>query len=96
MKRNDAESIGQLVRSYLRMRGLETPLNEHRLVNAWWEVMGPRVASYTSNLFVRNQVLYVHLTSAVLRQELSMQAGRLVDALNRHVGASVITRIVLR
>lgn len=94
MKRNDAQSIGDLLRHYLRQESLETPLNERRLVNAWPEVLGPTIARYTESLFIKNQTLYVHLTSAVLRQELMMGRDLLVRNLNRHVGAQVITNIV--
>ncbi len=96
MKRNRAESIGQLLREYLRQEGLETPLNEQRLVDSWAKVLGPTIASYTSNLYIRNQVLYVHLTSAALRQELMMGRELLVRNLNREVGATVITNIIFR
>lgn len=96
MKRNNAEQIGNLLRHFLRQEGLETPLNERRLLNAWGEVLGPAIASYTRELYIRNQVLYVHLTSAALRQELSMERELLVRNLNRHVGAQVITNIIFR
>ena len=96
MKRNNAEPIGKLIQSYLRQESLESPLNEHRLINAWAEVLGPVIASYTRDLFIKNQVLYVHLTSAALRQELMMGRELLVRNLNAYVGAQVITNIVFR
>ena len=34
MKRNDAEQIGKLIRSFLRQESLESPLNERRLINS--------------------------------------------------------------
>ena len=68
----------------------------HELVNAWPEVVGPAIASYTDGLFVRNQTLFVHLTSSALRQELMMGRDLLVRNLNKHVGAQVITNIVFR
>ena len=89
MKRNDAEQIGKLIQQYLRQESLESPLNEQRLLDAWPQVLGP-AASYTSNLYIRNQTLYVHLTSAALRREL------LVRTLNQRVGATVITNIIFR
>ena len=93
MKRNDAEQIGKLIRSFLRQESLE---NERRLINSWAEVLGPVIASYTRELYIKNQVLYVHLTSAALRQELMMGRDLLVRNLNRHVGAQVITNIIFR
>lgn len=96
MKRNDAEEIGILIHQFLRRESLEAPLNERRLLNSWEEVLGPTIASYTKELYIRNQTLYVHLTSAVLRQELMMGRELLVQSLNQKVGASVITDIVFR
>lgn len=96
MKRNNAEQIGALIRNFLRQESLESPLNERRLISAWPEVLGPTIASYTRELFIKNQVLYVHLTSAALRQELMMGRDLLVRNLNRHVGAQVITNIIFR
>ena len=91
----DAEQIGKLIQQYLRQESLESPLNEQRLLDAWPQVLGP-AASYTSNLYIRNQTLYVHLTSAALRQELMMGRELLVRTLNQRVGATVITNIIFR
>ncbi|MCC8186337.1 MAG: DUF721 domain-containing protein [Bacteroides sp.] len=96
MKRKNAEHIGQLIQQYLRRECLETPLNEQRLLASWSEVLGPAMAAYTREIYIRNQVLYVHLSSAVLRQELMMGREMLVRSLNRKVGATVITDIVFR
>ena len=78
MRRSKAEQIGVLIRNYLRQESLESPLNERRLINAWPEVLGPVIASYTQGLFIKNQVLYVHLNSATLRQEFMMGRELLV------------------
>ncbi|MBR5275914.1 MAG: DUF721 domain-containing protein [Bacteroidaceae bacterium] len=96
MKRGGVKSISELVKATCREEGLETPLNEYRLVNGWSQVLGPTVKFYTKELYIRNQVLYVQVTSSVLRQELMMNRKTLVHRLNEHVGAQVITDIVLR
>ena len=96
MRRNDAEQIGEMIRKFFRQSGLESPLNEYRLVQAWREVVGPAISRYTSNLYIKNQILYVHLTSSVLRQELMMGRDILVRNLNAKVGAQVIVNIIFR
>ena len=93
MRRNNAEQIGDVIRFFLRQQGLESPLNEYRLVQAWSDVVGPAMARYTRNLYIKNQTLHVHLTSAVLRQELMMARELLVKNLNQQVGAQVIIDI---
>ena len=96
MRRNNAEQIGDVIRYFLRQQGLESPLNEYRLVQAWREVVGSVITHYTSNLYIKNQILYVHITSSVLRQELMMGRDLLVRNLNNYVGAQVIVNIIFR
>ena len=96
MKRNNTEQVGDVIRRLLRQEGLETPLNEYRLIEAWKDGGGPAITHYTQNLYIKNQVLYVHLSSSVLRQELSMSRTLLIRNLNTRVGAQVIVNIVFR
>ena len=96
MRRNKAESIGDILRQFLRQEGLETPLNETRLAAAWPQVMGEAIARYTGDVFVRNHVLYVQLKSPALKANLMMGREALVRRLNDHVGAQVIQSIVFR
>lgn len=96
MKRNNAEQIGKLIQQFLRQESLESPLNEQRLLDSWEPVVGATINSYTRDLYIRNQVLYVHVTSAALRQELMMGRDLLVRNLNKRVGATVITNIIFR
>lgn len=94
MKRGNTEHIADVIHRLLRQEGLETPLNEHRIIEAWSDVAGPVVTRYTRNLFIKNQTLYVQLASSVIRQELMMSRGLLMRNLNERVGAQVIYNIV--
>lgn len=77
----------------LREQGLETPLNQKRLVEAWPEVAGPAVARYTLNTYIYNQTLYVRLSNPALRADLSMRRTELTQQLNAAVGEQVITDV---
>ena len=93
MFRRDVKNIKDLVMQNLRENGLETPLLQKRLVDAWPEVAGPSVARFTREVNIYNQVLYVKLSSPVLRTELSMRRQAYIDKLNHTVGARIITDI---
>ncbi|MDD6803905.1 MAG: DUF721 domain-containing protein [Prevotellaceae bacterium] len=93
MFRRDVKNIKDLVMQNLRENGLETPLLQKRLVDAWPEVAGPSVARFTREVSIYNQVLYVKLSSPVLRTELSMRRQTFIDKLNHIVGARIITDI---
>ena len=85
--------IKDIILKNLRDQGLETPLLQKRLIDAWSLVMGDAVASYTTDLNIRNQTLFVHLTNPALRMELSMQRQDIVRRLNEHVGNQVIADV---
>ena len=76
--------------AFLRQEGLETPLLEFRITQAWPEVMGNTINRYTRQVFVREGKLHVQLTSAPLRQNLLMEHKRIAQKLNEHVGSQVI------
>ncbi len=93
MKKTHTEQIGNLLRRYLREEGIETPLNQHRLINAWADVMGQGIMHYTGERFIKGQTLYVQIRSSVLKQDLMMSRATIVRRLNEHVQAQVITDI---
>ena len=93
MFRKDVKNIGELILRNLRSQGLETPLLQKRLVEAWPTVMGDMVAGYTQEVYIHNQTLWVHLTSPALRAELSMMKQDIVKKLNAAVDSQVIVDI---
>ena len=59
--------IRDIILKNLREQGLETPLLQKRLIDSWSEVMGQLIASYTDDLYIRNQTLFVKLKNPALR-----------------------------
>lgn len=94
MRRGETEKLGNLILKLLREEGLETPLNQHRLIESWKDVVGEVIYNYTTNIYIKNQTLYVHLSSSVIRQELQMGREMLVRNLNAKVGSQVIVDII--
>ena len=93
MFRRDVQGIKDLILRNLRQQGLETPLLQKRLVEAWPVVAGEAISRYTLNTYIMNQTLYVHLSVPALRADLSMRRQDFVARLNEHVGNQVIADI---
>jgi predicted nucleic acid-binding Zn ribbon protein len=93
MFRREVKSIKEILLRRLRTQGLETPLLQRRLVEAWPTVAGELAGRYTAHAEIRKQTLYVHLTSPALRADLSMRRTALVRQLNEYVGSQVIADI---
>ena len=47
MFKREIKNIGDLIRQNMRNQGLETPLLQKRLIDAWPEVVGEVIARYT-------------------------------------------------
>ena len=77
----------------MREQGLETPLKQKRLVEAWPQVAGPVIARYTLNTYIYNQTLYVRLSNPALRSDLSMRRQEFTQKSNAVVGEQVITDV---
>lgn len=93
MFKREVKSINDILQQFLREEGLETPLMQKRLIDAWDGVTGETVAKYTQEKFIKSQILYVKITNAALRQDLSMMRQQLTRKLNASVGASVISDV---
>ena len=91
--KREVKTIKELVMRNLRMQGIETPLLQKRLVEAWPVVAGEAIARYTTDVRIFNQTLYVSLCVPALRSDLSMRRQEFVQKLNAHVGAQIIADI---
>ncbi len=94
MRKSNAEQLGAIINQFMREEGLETPLNQYRIIEAWKNTVGKSFAKYTDNVFIKNQTLYIKLRSSVVKQELTMCAPQITRNLNDEVGAQVIANTV--
>lgn len=90
MFRRKVQPVNDIVLQILRAQGLETPLLQRRLLNAWDDIVGGTISRYTGEKFIRNQTLMVKITNPALRADISMMRTQLRDRLNDAVGAQVI------
>jgi predicted nucleic acid-binding Zn ribbon protein len=96
MRRSNTQTLGEVIREYLKTLDIENKLNEVRLIDSWPEIVGTVLAKRTSRLNIKNRVLFVSTLSSVVRSELLLIRQGLVKALNEKAGASVIDEIVFR
>ena len=98
MKRNfESKSLKNVIGNIVDSSNkLNSGLNNIKVQNLWREVMGNNVNSYTNEIVLKKNTLYVNLNSSVLRQELSFGKQKIIDLLNKELGKTVIKKIVLR
>ena len=93
MIKNKPKQLGDLLMQFLRSEGLETPLLKHRIINAWPAIMGDTISRYTTDIYIKNSILWVKLKSPALKQNLLMMHGDITRKLNAYVQSQVITDV---
>jgi predicted nucleic acid-binding Zn ribbon protein len=97
MRKRNTESVGEVLRQFFEDNPFfKRKLAESRAVTGWSKLLGSMVASYTTNIYLRNGILYVSLSSSVLRSELLMAKDKLIAKLNEHAGMHVVNDIIFR
>jgi predicted nucleic acid-binding Zn ribbon protein len=96
MRRSKTISLADAVKDYINEMNLGSKLSEIGVINSWEEIVGKAISSRTSKIYIKDQVLFVHLNSSVVRNELLMLRQELKNKINEKAGSEVIKDIVLR
>ncbi len=96
MRKSHTQKIGDVIMECLREMQIDRKLKEVNIVAQWESLMGRTVASRTSKIYIRNHVLYIHVTSSVLKNELIMLRQDIITRLNEKAGEQLIDEIVIR
>ncbi len=96
MRRSKTISLAEAIKDYISEMNLGGKLSETDIINSWEETVGKAIASRTSKIYIKDRVLYVHLKSSVVRNELLMLREALREKLNARAGSEVIKEIILR
>ncbi len=96
MRKSNTQRISDVISDCLRELNIDRKLKEVSLVSQWEEMMGRTIASRTDKIYIRNGVLYLHITSAVLKNELLMMRRQIIDRLNENAGEELVKTLVIR
>lgn len=87
---NSTVTISEALVGFLRESGLEKPVLEVQVEEAWPQVMGKIVTDLTRSVEVKDGTLFVRVSSAALKAQLFENRFELVRRLNEAVGAPVL------
>jgi predicted nucleic acid-binding Zn ribbon protein len=96
MRRSKTISLAEALKDYTREMNLDGKLSEVSVISSWQDIVGKAISSRTSKIYIKDHILYVHLNSSVVRNELLMLRETLREKLNEKAGSEVIKDIVLR
>jgi hypothetical protein len=92
----EEKSVSEIIRMIAATPQLSKGFKASKVVEAWHEVMGQGVNSYTTEVTLKGDVLYVYLKSSVLRQELQLGKTKILDMLADYCGERIAKELILR
>lgn len=93
---SNESSISDVLKEFIHQNNLEKGMDVIDVEKAWKKLMGNGVNNYTQEILLKGSILYVKLTSAVLREELSYGKDKIIKMINEDLRKDVITNLVLR
>lgn len=93
---NNESSISDVLKVIIQDNKLQAGIDQVSVKEAWVSLMGNGVNSYTKNVVLKGTTLYVELTSAVLREELSYGKDKIIKMINEEFRRDLVKEVVLR
>jgi hypothetical protein len=93
---SNESSLGDILKEIISSNKLQPGIDQISVSEAWKSLMGNGVNSYTRNIALKGSTLYVELTSAVLREELSYGKDKIIKMLNDELRREIIKDVILR
>ena len=95
MKRNKDVTLKDALREMVKELKLAKPLTDVKVKEIWQTMMGPSINKYTQSIYLKKDVLYVQISSAPLKNELSYGKEKIKHIINKELGAKLLAEVVI-
>jgi predicted nucleic acid-binding Zn ribbon protein len=93
-KKSNLSTVGESFNELLQTYRIQNKFDATRLTSSWGRLMGSPIAKRTKRIFVKDRKLFVELTSAPLKHELTLSKGKILDIFDREFGQNLLDDIV--
>ena len=80
----------------MKENNFDKKLKEVDIVQSWEELLGKTIAHYTKNVTLKNGVLQVEVSSAVVKNELFLLRDEILRKLNENAGENLVSKIIIK
>lgn len=96
MRRNNTQSLSEVIKEYIEQNRIDRKLKEVDVVQNWENLLGKTIAHYTKNIYIRQGILFVEISSSVVKNELFMMREEICRRLNENAGQEVVSKIIFK
>lgn len=93
MSDDHSTKFGDAFKKFLKQENLEQTFLEKKLISSWRGMMGETIASRTLKIFIKEKIMYVTLSSAPLKQELTNSKEKVLKIIEEEIGEGIIENV---
>lgn len=92
--RSDFSTFGESLNELLKAYRIQGKFDATRLTSSWERLMGGPIARRTKRIFIKDRKLFVELSSAPLKHELSLSKAIILDIFDKEFGQKMVDDII--
>jgi predicted nucleic acid-binding Zn ribbon protein len=96
MHLENQQSLKEVLRDMVDTMKWKEKLNETRIRQIWSEKMGTTINHYTHEMNLKKDKLFIAITSASLKHELSYDREKIKTMMNRELGEDIVKEVIIR
>ena len=96
MRRNNINTIGQVIKKLIKNKKLSKRLDAINVLDVWNNIIGKDLEKYIKSTKLIDDKLYVKLRSSIVRNEISYKKTQLIERINKKLNKDVIKDIILK
>ena len=95
-RKNKINSLEDILKKFSNKPKLKKNLDGVEALDQLNTILGKNLQGYITNKYFQNGIIYIHLSSSVLRSELSYQKQGLIESVNQNIGRKIVKDIILK
>lgn len=95
-KKSNLIKLGDAINELFKQEKLDVKLSQFSVKNGWKDIVGEVVAKNTSEIFFKDKIIFITLSSAALKQELSFRKDVILNNINKFCGYRLVEEVVIR
>lgn len=96
MKRTQTRRIGDILEEFFKRPYVARKIAVGKLPEFWREVAGEYVASVTNEVRLERGILYISVSSSVVRNDLFYRRDQLAELINSRAGVQLVNAVIIR
>jgi hypothetical protein len=96
MKSGKTQKFGDVLKMWLEGMEKRSKLDEVLIQRLWSKRMGKTINTYTKEIRLVRRKVYIKITSAPLKQEMTMNKDKIRDMFNRAFQDNVVDEVIIK